>query len=345
MLGIAIVGCGGIAARHAQALADVEEARLVAACDVDLERARVFAETHGIEPVARYEDVLARDDVGAVLVTAPATVHAELGLMAVESGRHLLAEKPIDVDLDAADRLLRSAHHHGVKVSVVSQNRFHDDVRWAHDLIASGRLGRRIATAAFSLWSRDQAYYDAAPGRGRHDPREGGVLLNQAVHYIDLLLWTFGPARCVSCLRGRLTHEMAGEDTGALAIEFANGAFGTLQATTSIHPQEPERLELRCEDGFVVLSGGRAVRHGFREGLDAPPPPSATDSGAPDRLRPFRRQHEDFVRAVLDDRPPLATAAQAREVLAFIHAADASARTGAAVAPEGGETRPGVWRR
>jgi UDP-N-acetyl-2-amino-2-deoxyglucuronate dehydrogenase len=335
MLGIAIVGCGHIAARHARALGDVEEARLVAASDVDPERARVFADTHAIETVARYPDLLARDDVGAVLVAAPATVHAELGLAAVESGRHLLSEKPIDVDLGAADRLIRSAQRRGVEVSVVSQNRFHDDVRWAHDLIASGRLGRPVAAAAFSLWSRDQAYYDAAPGRGRHDPREGGVLLNQAVHCIDLLLWIFGPARRVSCQRGRLTHEMAGEDTAALAIEFANGAFGTLQATTSIHPQEPERLELRCEHGFVVLSGGRAVRHGFREGLEVPPPPSATESAAPDPLRPFRRQHRDFARAVLDGRPPLVTAAQAREVVAFIHAADASARDGAAVTPEG----------
>lgn len=331
-IGVAIVGCGNIADRHASAIADVTETNLVTVHDLDPARAAAFAAKHGVEPQDRYVDLLRRHDVDVVVVTAPATVHAELALPAVESGKHVLIEKPLDVDLGAAETLVRAADHHGVRLSVVSQNRFHDDVLWLHDLVRAGRLGRPISFTGFSLWSRGQAYYDEAPGRGRHDAREGGVLLNQGVHLTDLMLWLFGRARSVSAHAARLTHEMAAEDTISLSVEFESGALGSLQASTSIHPQEPERIELRCENGTAVISGGKIARFAVRDGIEVEPPPSQRGAATDDRLEPFRRQHRDFATAVLRDESPLVTPSQARDVVALIGAAYRSASRGERVA-------------
>jgi predicted dehydrogenase len=322
-LGLALIGCGSIAGRHAQALRDIAEARLVVAYDLDAARSAAFAANHGVVAAASLDEALERDDVDAALLTLPATLHAEIGTRALAAGRHVLSEKPLDTDLRRAERFAEAAAAHGRTLSVVSQNRFHDDVLWLQAAAASGAMGRPIAISVFSVWSRDQAYYDAAPGRGRHDPEEGGVLLNQAVHAVDQMLWIFGDARRVTCTRGTLTHELAVEDTAALAIEFASGARGTLLATTSPYVQEPERIEARFEHASVVLSGGRATSFKARDGLRLAPPPGLAEATAarPDVLEPFRRQHRDFARAVRGGLQPLVTARQALAVVRLIHAA------------------------
>jgi len=317
-IGLAIVGCGNVAARHAQAIADVDRVRLVTVFDLDSARASDLASQHGVEPASGYAELLERPGVDAVLVTTPATAHAEVALPAIESGKHVLLEKPIDVDLERARALLAAAEDHDKILSVVSQNRFHDDVLWARRALTSGVLGRPILITAFSLWSRDQQYYDAAPGRGRHDAREGGVLLNQGVHYLDLMLWLFGRPRTVSGHRGLLTHEIAGEDTLTLSLEFESGAMGTFQASTSVFPQQPERIEVRCSKGGFTLCGGCATDWKWRDEIDLDPPPSASAGSEPDRLEPFRRQHRDFADAILEARPPLVTAREAFDVLALI---------------------------
>lgn len=313
-----LIGCGNIAGRHATAIRETPAAALVAVSDLDPARASALAAEHGVEVAPTMAALLGRDDVDAVVVTAPATVHAELAMAAIESGKHALVEKPIDVRLDDAERVVAEAAKRGLRLSVVSQNRFHDDMLWARDVIAGGALGRPVMASVFSLWRRDQKYYDSAPGRGRHDALEGGVLLNQAVHAADLMLWLMGPAKSALAHRSLRTHEIAAEDTCVVAVDFESGAVGTLQTTTSIFDAEPERLELRFERGTIVIQGGKVLRHAFAEGVDAPPPPSASGAPDPDRLEPFRRQHADFCAAVREGRDPLVTPAEALGVLRLI---------------------------
>lgn len=321
---IGLVGCGNIANRHASALDGLSEATLAAAYDLDPARATAFAEQHNVPATASFDELLRRDDIDALLITTPATTHGELAHAAVESGKHVLIEKPIDVDLEAADRLIAAAYARNITVSVVSQNRFFDDVLWAHDLLRRGALGLPISATVFSLWSRDQKYYDAAPGRGRHDEREGGVLLNQAVHCVDLMLWLMGPTRSVHAFRALRTHQMAAEDTGCVLVEFESGAIGTLLSSTAIYPQEPERLELRCENGTIVLSGGRAIAFEHRSPAKIAGPPLGGNAPAPDKLDAFRRQHQDFANAIRTSQDPLVTAADARAALEFILCATSS---------------------
>lgn len=321
-----ICGCGNAAGKHARSLDGLDEASLVCVWDPHRERCEAFAATHGTR--AAPDPKLLFEAVDVVLVSAPTTLHAEVAREAVRAGRHVLVEKPIDVDLAAAENLVREAREAGVVLSVVSQHRFHDDMLWLHDVLAAGSLGRPVTVEVFSLWCRDQAYYEA-PGRGLQDPREGGVLLNQAVHAIDLLLWLAGPALDVGGIQATLTHAIAVEDTAIVTARLASGALASLTTTTSVHPQEPERLAFRCEKGSAVVQGGKLVSLAHIDGVDLPP--RAPDQPELDGLEPFRRQHRDVCAALREGRTPLVTGEQALAVLAFVQGALRSQAAGARI--------------
>jgi predicted dehydrogenase len=315
-------------------LRELPQTALVAVSDIDRARAERFAAAQGAPAVIDPGELARRADVEAVMLCVPADRHAELGVAFAEAGKHVLSEKPIDTDPAHARLLIRTAARAGVTLSVVSQHRFHSDVLWLRELLAAGLLGRPLLIDAFSLWSRDQAYYDAAPGRGRHQRAEGGVLLNQAIHCLDLLLWLFGPAARVSASQATLTHQIAVEDTAVVALELASGARGTLVASTS-GLQEPERLEIRCENATVVLSGGIATRVESRAGPGLPPPPSRSAGCAPDALEPFRRQHRDFAEAIASKSAPTVRPEEALAVLEVTLAAYRSAESGERIALSG----------
>lgn len=327
-LGYAILGCGKIAERHAQSLASLREARLVAAADPVCERALALAERYSARAETSVEALAGSGDVEAVLISAPAPLHAALASKLIASGKHVLIEKPIDSDPTAARALVARAQAQGTVLSVVSQHRFGTDVGWLRARVRDGALGRPISIVASSLWSRDQRYYEEAPGRGLSTASEGGVLLNQAVHSIDLLLWIFGPATSLSATSATLTHRIAVEDNAAVQMELRSGALATLVASTSVFPQASERFEVHFEQGQVVLEKGRVIQLETR--TDDPLPPLPSHSAAPetDRLEGFRRQHLDFIGAIRDRREPLVTGSEACAVAELIAAAYASAREG-----------------
>ncbi len=309
-----LLGCGNIAARHAKVLDELSETTLAAVGDLDPARAEHFRSEFGAQACTP-EELIRRKDVDCVLVTTPPGSHADLALQALECGKHVLVEKPIDLDPQRARRAIDLAAAKGLTLSVVSQHRFHDDVQWARKVLRDGVLGKTILISASSLWRRNQAYYEAAPGRGLQDPSEGGVLLNQAVHALDVLFWLAGPARSVEARKATRTHSIAVEDTALLHIDFESGAFGTLTTTTSIHAQEPERFEFHCEFGSFEIRGGQVTRLVVQEGLALPEPPSRTSPGATDALEPFRRQHLDFVRAIRSHEEPTVRGEEALRIL------------------------------
>ncbi|MFQ5698826.1 MAG: Gfo/Idh/MocA family protein [Myxococcota bacterium] len=325
-VGYAILGCGNIAGRHAQSLAALSEARLVAAADPLRERACALAERYDARPETSVEALAGADDIEAVVISAPAPLHAALASKLIASGKHVLIEKPIDTDPTAARALVARAHPRHAILSVVSQHRFGLDVGWLRDRVRDGALGRPISIVASSLWSRDQHYYEAAPGRGRSDASEGGVLLNQAVHTIDLLLWIFGPARSLSASCATLTHRIAVEDNACIQVRLESGALATLIASTSVFPQASERFEVHFEHGAVVLEKGRVVMLQSRPDRPLPPLPSHSAPAETDRLEGFRLQHLDFIAAVRGDREPLVTGPEACAVTELVAAAYASAR-------------------
>ena len=185
--GFGIVGAGVIAATHADAIASLPGARLIAVADNEPERAQSFAARHECAAEPDLDALLARDDVDVVSVCVPSGLHAEVGIRAAAAGKHLVVEKPIDVSLDAADRLMSAADAAGVVMAVMSQHRFDRGLIELRRLLDDGQLGRLVLGEASTKWYRSQAYYDSAAWRGTW-ARDGGSLMNQGIHYLDLLL-------------------------------------------------------------------------------------------------------------------------------------------------------------
>ena len=228
-IGFAIVGGGVIGPLHAQAIAAQPDARLVAVCDIVPGAAEKLASQYGAEAMTDLDAMLARDDIQIVNVCVPSGLHAEIGIKAAQAGKHVICEKPIDITLDAADRLTAACAAAGVKLQVISQHRFSASMQRLKRAIDDGSLGTLVMGNAEVFWYRAQAYYDSGGWRGTWSLDGGGCLMNQGVHYVDLLRWAMGPVASVSAKMGTLAHErIEVEDVAVAVIQFANGAIGSL---------------------------------------------------------------------------------------------------------------------
>jgi len=263
-VGFGIVGTGVIAAIHADALAllastGLPPARLVAVTDVAGSAAAAFAAAHGCAVEPDLDALLARRDVDVVSVCVPSGLHAEVGVRAARAGKHLVVEKPIDVTLEAADRLIETARSAGVALTVISQHRFDAGLIEARRLLEEGALGRLVLGEASTKWYRAQEYYDSAPWRGT-DAMDGGSLMNQGVHYVDLLRWCMGPVAEVTAVCSTQSHQIEVEDTSLAIVRFASGAVGTILSSTAAFPGFPQRLEITGTEGTVTIEDGRGGR-------------------------------------------------------------------------------------
>ncbi|MBO0694176.1 MAG: Gfo/Idh/MocA family oxidoreductase [Acidimicrobiaceae bacterium] len=257
--GFAIVGCGVIGPSHARAIQALPNAHLVAAVDVVEEKARELTDKFGGDPETDLDRVLGRPDVDVVCVCVPSGLHAEVGCRAAEAGKHVLVEKPIDITLEAADRLIATARRSGVRLSVVSQYRFAPDIRRVRELIDGGRLGRPVLGDAIVKWYRTQGYYDSGDWRGTWALDGGGCLMNQGIHYIDLLQWLMGPVKTVTAQTATLGHTVEVEDVALAMVQFESGAVGVIEGSTAIYPGLPERLEISGQTGTVIVESARLV--------------------------------------------------------------------------------------
>ncbi|HEY2521830.1 MAG TPA: Gfo/Idh/MocA family oxidoreductase [Streptosporangiaceae bacterium] len=328
--GFGIVGAGTVAAFHAGALALLPRARLVAVADLDQGRAREFAVKHGCVAAPDLDALLARDDVDLVAVCVPSGRHAEVGVRAAAAGKHLVIEKPIDVSLDAADRLIAAAEAAGVAVTVISQHRFDPGLVELRRLIDRGALGRLLLGQASTKWWRGQDYYDSADWRGTW-AMDGGALMNQGIHYADLLAWCLGPVAEVSAITATQAHQMEAEDCALATVRFTSGAVGTITASTSVVPGFAQRLEISGTAGSAIIEDGLLVYQGFRGGREvtaaadgAGAAASATDLGA----AAHAAQVADLLTAIDQGRPPAVTVADARATLELVCAVYQSAREG-----------------
>ena len=266
--GFGIVGAGVIAAMHADAIATLPGARLVAVTDVAAGAAAAFAAARGCAAEPDLDALLARDDVDVVCVCVPSGLHAEVGVRAAKAGKHLVVEKPIDVTLEAADRLIEAARTAGVALTVISQHRFDPGLTELKRLLGEGALGRLVLGEASTKWYRTQAYYDSAGWRGTW-AMDGGSLMNQGVHYVDLLRWCMGPVTEVTAVCTTQAHQIEAEDTALAIVRFGSGAVGTILSSTAAFPGFPQRLEITGTEGTVIIEDGQMVRRAFGAGARA----------------------------------------------------------------------------
>jgi predicted dehydrogenase len=213
----AIIGCGRIAPKHAESIAALSEAELVAVCDIVPELAQAFADKYQAEPYTDYLEMLKRADLDVVTIATPSGLHAEIGIAAAEAGKHVLVEKPMAMTLETADALIAACHKAGVKLGVIHQNRFNDSIKLLRKALEEGRFGKLTHGQATVRWNRNDNYYIQAPWRGTK-LQDGGVLMNQSIHNIDLLQWTFGPVESVLDIRRLLCAKLKWKIWGQLLL-------------------------------------------------------------------------------------------------------------------------------
>jgi UDP-N-acetyl-2-amino-2-deoxyglucuronate dehydrogenase len=339
--GFGIVGTGVIAETHAQAIAALPGATLVAVTDVVPETARAFAAAHGCVAEPGLDALLAREDLDVVSVCVPSGLHAEVGIQVAAAGKHLVVEKPIDVSLEAADRLIDAVRAAGVAMTVITQHRFDPGMIELRRLLDDGALGRLILGEASTKWYRSQGYYDSAPWRGTW-ALDGGALMNQGIHYVDLLRWCMGPVAEVTAVCETSDHQMEAEDVALAVLRFSSGAVGTIVASTAVFPGFAQRLEISGTGGTVVVEDGQVAHRGLRTNVSDPglrgnraglgaAVPGAAANAADLGISSHVAQIADLLAAVDEGRPPAATAQNGRETLEVILAVYESARAGKSV--------------
>lgn len=339
-LGFGIIGCGTAAEFHAKALGQLSgDARLVAVSDVDLARAIVITQMSGggVSLFTEYRDMLKRPDIDAVCLCVPSGMRLEIGMACAKAGKHMLCEKPLEVSIERADALIAAAREADVKLGCIFQYRFTDAAKCLKQAVEAGRFGKLIAASAHVMWHRGEEYYASAKWRGTKNLDGGGVLINQAIHYIDLMCWLMGPVSVLSALTACLNHPgLQVEDTAAVSLRFKSGAVGTIMASTATcEPGRPARLEIHGTAGDATIENGQLVYACFEDaqpiqieaGQATTGNGTSSDPAALD-IEPHRRQIADFVAAIQDNRQPLVNGWEARRAVGLIEAIYESAPAG-----------------
>ncbi len=259
----------------------------------------------------------------AVIITTPNGLHHEPAIEAARLGKHVLTEKPLDITLEAMDRMIAACESAGVTLAVAYQRRTNPDNLALKKLVDAGAFGRIFAADLSCKFWRDQAYYDSGAYRGSWSVDGGGPFMMQACHNIDFYLWLFGMPEQVSSHYGTFMHDIEVEDHGAALLKYANGMIGTIVASTATRPGFPARLEVHCEKGtFVTLDD--AISYWDIEGVPNPTTPVRANrsEGLSSFMISDSSRHEDILRdfeqAVREGRPPLVDAYSARQTSEFI---------------------------
>jgi predicted dehydrogenase len=336
-LRVGLIGCGKVARLHASALRDSSFGTLAAACSRTLAHAQRFAAPYSL---LAYDDVGRMvDDAGldAVIVCTPHPAHAEPTIAALAAGAHVLVEKPMAASLQDCDRMIAAASEANRVLGVVSQRRFFAPTARVHAAIEAGRLGRPVLGTATMYGWRDAAYYASDPWRGSFEHEGGGVLVNQAPHLLDLMLWYMGEVDELFGYWSNFNHPYIDvEDTAVAVIRFRNGGIGQLTVSNSQNPALCAKISVHGDNGASVgvqTDGGQMFIAGVSEIAEAPFNDIWTVPGEADMLPAWQRedralfaridaathyhrlQIDDFLSAVVQGRAPLVHAAAGRRTV------------------------------
>jgi UDP-N-acetyl-2-amino-2-deoxyglucuronate dehydrogenase len=335
---VVLVGCGRISERHFDAIVNRPELRLVAVADEVPDRARTAGDRFGIPAFTSYAAMLAETGADVAVICTPSGLHPRHGVMAAERGLHVIVEKPMATRLEEADALVRACDQRGVHLFVVKQNRLNPGIQLLKRALDRGRFGRVFLANTTVRWSRPQSYYDAAPWRGTWE-FDGGALMNQASHYVDMIQWLVGPVESVSAKTATLARRIESEDTGVALLRFRNGALGVIEVTMLTFPRNMEgSITVIGEKGTVKVGGtalNRIEHWEFAEYDDddreaealrvAPNPLSVYGSG-------HRAYYDNVVRVLLGEESPGTDGREGRKSLELLLGIYEAARTGREIA-------------
>lgn len=336
-----LIGCGRIAPNHLEA-AKNSGIDIVAICDIVRDRMVEIAELFGLsEKVRRYEDyeqMLAQEDLQLVAICTESGKHASIALDCIAAGCHVIIEKPIALSLSDADAIIEAGHRQGIVVCACHQNRFNKSIAKIREALEGGRFGRLLHGAAHIRWNRGKQYYDQDEWRGTWE-QDGGVLMNQCLHNIDLLRWMMGgDIDEVFAFTDNLNHPyIETEDLGLALVKFSNGAYGLIEGTSNVYPSNlEETLYLFGEKG-TVKAGGKSVNlieeWRFDDGKDTADEIKAKYHENPPNVYGFGHTplYEDVVQAIEENREPYISGEDGRRALELVLAIYKSSSLGRSV--------------
>ncbi|GER91372.1 oxidoreductase [Dictyobacter vulcani] len=339
-----IVGCGVIGPTHAEAIQSLEKAELVAVADVVLEKAQKLADKFHVKSYTSLQEMLAAEELDVVDVCTPSGMHGEHACQIMRAGSNVIIEKPMEIRHDRIEEILRVQQETGKKLAVISQHRFDEASQQVHQLIKEKALGRLVLGNAVIPWWRSQKYYDSGAWRGTRELDGGGILMNQSIHSIDILQWLMGPVKSIHAYTDTLVHTMETEDVAVAVLRFANGALGTIAATTGAYPGVTTRIEVCGDKGSAVIEDDRlGYLHlasqdseevgpygGGVKKSETPKAEKAATASDPAALQATTHaaQIEDMIRAIQQNGTPLVDGQAARHPVEIILGIYESARTG-----------------
>ncbi|MDL2266742.1 Gfo/Idh/MocA family oxidoreductase [Desulfovibrio sp. OttesenSCG-928-G15] len=253
---VAMVGCGRIAQNHFKALKIHEkDMELVAVCDTDPQALAVAAEATHVTGFTHYEEMLAQANSDLVILCTPSGLHASQTILAAQHRKHVMTEKPMATRWRDGLDMVKACDKVGVHLFVVKQNRRNATLQLLKQAVDEKRFGKIYMVHLNVFWTRPQAYYDSAAWRGTWE-MDGGALMNQASHYVDLLEWLIGPIADVQAMTGTLARDIEVEDTGVLNVRWRTGALGSMSVTMLTYPKNLEgSITILGERGTVRIGG------------------------------------------------------------------------------------------
>lgn len=335
-----IIGTGMISGFHAKAIQDMTGGELVGAAGRCIEKAEAFSAEHGIRAFASVEEMLAQDTIDIVTIATASGAHFEPAMAAIEAGKHVVVEKPLEITVDRIDQMTAAAKAQGVSLSAILNRRFHPAMEAFKQALDEERFGRLTSASAYVKWYRNQDYYDSAHWRGTWALDGGGALMNQSIHTVDALLYLAGPVKSLQASTACLAHEnIEVEDIAVVLLEFVNGARGVIEASTCTWSKSghPARVQIAGTEGSVFLADesfevwdfmhetpeDERLREnhlaGSQSGLGANDPTAIN-------THQHQRNFEEVVQAIQEGRETSTSAAEARKSVELINAVYASAR-------------------
>ena len=339
--GFAVVGLG-MGRHHCKAISAAPGAELVAVCDTDEERLNETSIEYSCKAYTDYQELLSDEEVEVVNIATPSGMHAKMGIEAASAGKHMIVEKPADIQPGRVEALITAGRENRVKIAGIFQARLDPLNIRIREAVVSGRLGKLIGVHGHLPWYRAQSYYEGTHGKwkGTWGMDGGGSLMNQGVHTVDLLQWIAGPVEAVSGMYGVFAHEIEAEDQSVAVIRFKNGALGTLYTTTCCYPGYDQRIMLYGTDGSVSkihseLEGWKLKSdEGNVEERELLSLYGANKdvSGSSDPMAVGFDGHTqiivDMYESIAEDRSPLITLDSARHAVEIINGIFESARSG-----------------
>ncbi|HXJ45113.1 MAG TPA: Gfo/Idh/MocA family oxidoreductase [Candidatus Dormibacteraeota bacterium] len=337
---VGLIGGGNISETHARAAMAIPGVEVSAIYGSNSTKVARLGGECGAMAYSDFEQFLNHKPMDFVAIGSPSGLHAEQGIAAAWRGLHVLTEKPLEISTQKGRELIAATKEAGVKLGVFFQDRFKPDIIQVKKWMDAQVLGKPILADARIKWFRPPSYYGDSRWRGTLALDGGGALINQAIHTVDLLLWLFGDVVSVQAQKKTALHKIEAEDTLVALLEFANGAMGVLQATTSAYPGYPRRLELTGSEGTVIIEHDRLFASDSRnkaselKSLGDDQNASATSAAVSD-VRGHRAVIEDFIDAIRTNREPRCSGVEGLRSVALVEKIYEACRLGKRVEVEG----------